>query len=66
MSKDPNLNLSPDYYSARAIEERRLAMSSKDQKVRAIHLQMADKYSELAKSGADDAADIVGDGQRTG
>ena len=52
MSRDPNPSGSPDYYAARAIEERRLAMAAKDSKVRSIHLEMAEKYDEFAARGA--------------
>ena len=66
MSQDPNLSRNPDYYAARAVEERRLAMASKDPKVRQIHLELADKYAEMAKSGGRDPKPVIGDGQRTG
>jgi hypothetical protein len=36
------------YFAARAIEERRLAMASADQKVRSVHLEMAARYDALA------------------
>jgi hypothetical protein len=49
--KSSDLSRNPDYYSARAVEERRLAMAAKDPQVRAIHLQMAKKYAELALHG---------------
>ena len=63
MSRDPSLTRSTDYYAARAIEERRLAMAAKDPNVRSIHLEMAEKYDQLAKGG-DDRADVPGDQQR--
>ena len=40
------------YYAERAAEERRLAMASKDLKVRGIHLDMAGKYDGLAGANA--------------
>lgn len=49
------------YYVARAVEERRLAMASADRRARAIHLEMAAKYEELA--GANDAAEVPSDQQ---
>lgn len=52
MSQDPNLSRSPDYFAARALEERRLAMASADQNVRAIHLELAEKYEQLAAGEA--------------
>lgn len=36
------------YFAARAIQERRLAMASADQKVRAVHLELAARYVQLA------------------
>ncbi|HEX2803395.1 MAG TPA: hypothetical protein VHN55_05360 [Sphingomicrobium sp.] len=63
MSRDPNLPPDSDYYAARAIEERRLAMASADPKVRAIHLSMAEKYAELAKTGGQEPAQVIGEQQ---
>jgi hypothetical protein len=37
------------YYSQREQAERALADSSADQRVRAVHQRLADKYSELAQ-----------------
>lgn len=51
MPKSSDLSRCPDYYAARAVEERRLAMAAKNPDVRAIHLQMAKKYAELALHG---------------
>jgi hypothetical protein len=65
MSREPNLNRSPDYYSARAIEERRLAMASTDPKVRAIHLQMANRYDVLAAGDDAQPRQVIGGEQRT-
>ena len=45
------------YFAARAIEERRLAMASGDQKVRSVHLEMATRYDELSQE--DDSSDDV-------
>lgn len=45
----------PSYFAARAIEERRIAMSSADPKVRAIHLEMAAKYALLAGANPEEA-----------
>lgn len=44
---DPSPN--PGYYAARSVEERRLAMASADPKVRAIHLELAERYAVLAE-----------------
>lgn len=66
MSQDPNLSRSPDYYAARAIEERRLAMASEDENVRAIHLEMADKYDQLAAGGDAEPQQLIGGEQKTG
>jgi len=38
----------PPYYATRATEERKLAMTSADPKVRRIHLEMAARYTILA------------------
>ena len=51
MSHDPNLTRNPDYYDARAVEERRLAMAAKDDNVRAVHLEMAERYAARSKAG---------------
>lgn len=48
MPKNPTLSRSPDYYAARSVEERRLAMRAKDPQVRAIHLKLAENYAQLA------------------
>ena len=45
------------YFAARAIEERRLAMASGDHKVRAVHLEMAARYDELSLQ--DDALENI-------
>ena len=52
MSHQPDISRHSDYFAARAVEERRLAMSSKDPIVRAVHLEMAGRYAELANAGA--------------
>lgn len=41
------------YHAARAAEERRLAMASKDLHVRAVHLELAARYDELVKAELD-------------
>lgn len=64
MSQDPNLSRNPDYFAARAVEERRLAMTSADENVRAIHLEMADKYDQLA-AGVAEPQQPVGASQKT-
>jgi hypothetical protein len=48
MAQNPDLARNPDYFSARAVEERQLAAGARDPKARAAHLQLAEKYSELA------------------
>lgn len=45
------------YFAARAIEERRLAMASGDHKVRTVHLEMAARYDELSQQ--EDASEDV-------
>jgi hypothetical protein len=49
MSQDPELSRNPDYFAARAVEERRRAMAASDSNARAAHLELAEKYEELAK-----------------
>ena len=51
MSQQSKMNRNSDYYSARAVEERRLAMAAKDPNARAAHLQMAEEYARLANAG---------------
>jgi hypothetical protein len=48
MPQNPDLARNPDYFSARAAEEHQLAAGARDAKARAAHLQLAQKYSELA------------------
>lgn len=48
MSGDNQTPENPAYYSARAAEERRLATAASDPNIRAIHLELAEKYAELA------------------
>ncbi len=62
MSKDPE---NPDYYEARAVEERRLAMAAKDSNARAAHLEMAEKYAQLAKSDQTETS-VISSKQQTG
>jgi hypothetical protein len=50
MSQVPDPPGNSDYYAARAVEERRLAMSAKDSNARAAHLELAEKYEQLAQS----------------
>ena len=65
MSQDPNLSRNPDYYAARSIEERRMAMAAKDPNVRQVHLDLADKYAEAAKTGGADPQPVIGQTKRT-
>lgn len=66
MAQNPKLSRSPDYYAARAVEERRLAMAAGNPKARAIHLEMAEKYAELAESGGAEPLHVVEEQQRSG
>jgi len=50
MSQDPHPARDSAYHAARAAEERRLAMAAGDPNVRAIHLEMAVKYEQLAQA----------------
>ena len=58
MSQDPKLSRGPDYYSARASEERRLAMAAADPSARAAHLEMADRYAALSRGHGQPQASI--------
>jgi hypothetical protein len=49
MSQPTDLSRTPDYFAARAAEERRIADAATDLSARAIHLEMAKRYAELAK-----------------
>jgi hypothetical protein len=66
MSQDFNASPNSDYHAARAVEERRLAMAAKDPKVRAIHLEMADRYARLAETGGIAPAQVIGEQQSAG
>ena len=56
MSQIPKFTSHSDYFAARAIEERRMAMAARDAHVRDIHLDMARRYEEAAQ--ADDGATV--------
>lgn len=65
MSQDSNPPDNPDYYSARAAEECRLARATNDAKARAIHLEMAERYAALARGVGEphhltEAQEIIG------
>jgi hypothetical protein len=51
MSQDQDLPRNPDYYAARAAEERGLAKAAKDPAVRSVHLEMADRYDARSRAG---------------
>jgi hypothetical protein len=63
MSEHPPLNDNATYYAARAIEARRLAMAAKDPHARAVHVEMAEKYAQLAGEGEAASAQATGDQQ---
>jgi hypothetical protein len=65
MTRFSDSDQNPDYYAARAVEERRLAMASNDPNVRAIHLEMADLYAERANAGRTEPVRGADDQQRT-
>jgi hypothetical protein len=66
MSQYPDSSPDPDYYVARAVEERRLAMAAKDAKVRAIRLELAERYDILARSGGLEPPHALSEEQRAG
>jgi hypothetical protein len=63
MSQNPNLIRNPDYHSARAAEERRLAEAAADPNARAAHERLAEQYERLARGGAEQ---VTGSRQRAG
>jgi len=66
MSQENNRTPSPDYFAARAVEERRLAMATTDARARAAHLELAERYAVLARSGDYDQPEVIGEQQRAG
>ena len=64
MSQETKPTQNPDYYAARAVEERRLAMTAKDSTVRAIHLELAERYAILARSRDLEVPQLIGEQQR--
>jgi hypothetical protein len=56
MPQNRNLIRSPDYYSARAAEERRLAETAADPNARAAHERLAEQYGRLSRTAADDSS----------
>lgn len=60
MSQDPELARHSDYFAARAVEERRMAMASTDEHVRSVHLEMADRYAQLAEGIGNPLKLVVG------
>lgn len=55
MSQNSNLLRNPDYHSARAEEERRLAETAADPNARAAHERLAERYEQLAREAADES-----------
>ena len=64
MPQDNDSIRNPEYFAARAVEERRLAMAAADPKVRSIHLEMASKYAALAAGEESAPATQAGDEQQ--
>jgi hypothetical protein len=54
MPQNPSLHRTPDYHSARAAEERRLAETAADPNARAVHERLAEQYERLAKGAANE------------
>ena len=52
MSNDRRDFSHSEYFAARAVEERRMAMAAKEKHVRDIHLELADRYEQAAKADA--------------
>ncbi len=66
MSQDQDSHRDSSYFEARAVEERRMAMAASDANVRAVHLEMADRYAEAAKAVAAIPLQAREDPHRTG
>jgi hypothetical protein len=66
MSPNSDATRTPDYYSARAAEERRLALAATDPRARAIHREMAERYAVLARACASEQPQSIGEEQRVG
>lgn len=58
MPQNPSLHRTPDYHSARAAEERRLAETAQDPNARAAHERLAEQYERLARGGAEQVTEI--------
>ncbi len=54
MPQNPSLHRTPDYHSARAAEERRLAETAQDPNARAAHERLAEQYERLARDAANE------------
>ena len=63
MSRDPASPKDSNYYAARALEERRLAMAAKNPNARAAHLELAQRYAELAEQGDREPPLVIGEQQ---
>jgi hypothetical protein len=66
MSQDTDFSRHSDYFEARAVEERRMAMAAKDTHVREIHLDMAKRYAEAALAGKNAPFDHAEDPRQVG
>ena len=66
MSQDPDFSRHSEYFAARAIEERRMAMAAKNPHARAIHLEMAERYAEAAKADGGRTVQLAEDPRRAG
>jgi hypothetical protein len=58
MPQNPSLYRRPDYHSARAAEEHRLAETAPDANARAAHARLAELYERLAKGAAEQVTEI--------
>ena len=66
MSQDPDLSPHSEYFAARAVEERRMAMAAKNPHTRAIHLEMAERYADAAKASEVAPVQLEEDPRRAG
>ena len=66
MSQHPDTSRHSEYFAARAVEERRMAMASKEAHVRNIHLEMAERYEQAAQADAGAGVQPAEEARRVG
>jgi hypothetical protein len=66
MSQGPDFSQHSEYFAARAIAERRMAMAARNPHAREIHLEMAERYAEAAKADEGRTVQPAEDSRRVG